>query len=73
MVRSRIPGGVLSAVQYLAHDELASRYGNSTLRLTTGKGFSCTAYSRPIYTPQFVRSMTRSYRRSRLAGMSTAM
>src|SRR5579862_1997641 len=38
MVRSRIPGGVLNAAQYLVHDELASRYGNSTLRLTTRQG-----------------------------------
>ncbi len=38
MVRSRIPGGILSAAQYLLHDELASHYGNSTLRLTTRQG-----------------------------------
>ncbi|HTA38259.1 MAG TPA: NADPH-dependent assimilatory sulfite reductase hemoprotein subunit, partial [Candidatus Acidoferrales bacterium] len=38
MVRSRIPGGVLTAQQYLAHDEIAARYGNSTLRLTTRQG-----------------------------------
>jgi sulfite reductase (ferredoxin) len=38
MVRSRIPGGVLTAQQYLAHDELALRYGNATLRLTTRQG-----------------------------------
>ncbi|HTX59464.1 MAG TPA: NADPH-dependent assimilatory sulfite reductase hemoprotein subunit [Verrucomicrobiae bacterium] len=38
MVRSRIPGGVLSAQQYLVHDELATRYGNGTLRLTTRQG-----------------------------------
>jgi sulfite reductase (ferredoxin) len=38
MVRSRIPGGALTADQYLAHDELAARYGNATLRLTTRQG-----------------------------------
>lgn len=38
MVRSRIPGGVLTAEQYLAHDELAGRYGNGTLRLTSRQG-----------------------------------
>ena len=38
MVRSRIPGGVLTAQQYLAHDDLAQRYGNRTLRLTTRQG-----------------------------------
>jgi sulfite reductase (ferredoxin) len=35
MVRSRIPGGVLSAEQYLTHDRLATQYGNGSLRLTT--------------------------------------
>ena len=35
MVRSRIPGGALTAEQYLAHDALADAYGNGTLRLTT--------------------------------------
>lgn len=38
MVRSRIPGGRLTAEQYLVHDELARRYGNGTLRLTTRQG-----------------------------------
>ncbi|HEU5378773.1 MAG TPA: NADPH-dependent assimilatory sulfite reductase hemoprotein subunit [Ktedonobacteraceae bacterium] len=38
MVRSRIPGGVLTAEQYLAEDELAGRYANSTLRITTRQG-----------------------------------
>lgn len=38
MVRSRIPGGVLTAEQYLAEDELADRYGNGTLRITTRQG-----------------------------------
>lgn len=38
MVRSRIPSGVLTAAQYLAHDELAFKYGNATLRLTTRQG-----------------------------------
>ncbi len=35
MVRVRIPGGRLTSAQYLALDELADRYGNGTLRLTT--------------------------------------
>jgi len=38
MVRVRIPGGVLSAAQYLALDELAARYGNNTLRVTSRQG-----------------------------------
>lgn len=39
MVRSRIPGGVLTADQYLVEDELATRYANGTLRITTRQGF----------------------------------
>lgn len=38
MVRSRIPGGVLTADQYLAEDELAGRYASGTLRVTTRQG-----------------------------------
>ena len=39
MVRSRIPGGMLTAEQYLVEDELAGRYANGTLRITTRQGF----------------------------------
>src|SRR5712675_3561935 len=35
MVRARIPGGRLTADQYLALDELADRYANGSLRVTT--------------------------------------
>src|SRR3954453_15002401 len=35
MVRVRIPGGRLSADQYLVLDRLADRYANGTLRVTT--------------------------------------
>ncbi|MBV8132609.1 MAG: NADPH-dependent assimilatory sulfite reductase hemoprotein subunit [Alphaproteobacteria bacterium] len=35
MVRVRIPGGRLTARQYLALDELADRYANGSLRITT--------------------------------------
>src|SRR5438094_7155184 len=35
MVRCKIPGGVLTAGQYLALDDLAERYGNGTLPVTT--------------------------------------
>ncbi|HEX6750445.1 MAG TPA: NADPH-dependent assimilatory sulfite reductase hemoprotein subunit [Longimicrobium sp.] len=38
MVRSKIPGGALTAAQYLVHDELAERFGNGTLRITTRQG-----------------------------------
>lgn len=39
MIRSRVPGGVVTAEQYLAHDEIAAKYGNGALRLTTRQGF----------------------------------
>jgi sulfite reductase (ferredoxin) len=35
MIRLRMPGGVLSAEQYLAMDEIAQKYANGTLRFTT--------------------------------------
>ncbi len=39
MVRSRIPGGMLTAEQYLVEDDLAERYANGALRITTRQGF----------------------------------
>jgi sulfite reductase (ferredoxin) len=35
MIRGKIPGGRLTPEQYLAMDELAGRYANGTVRLTT--------------------------------------
>ena len=35
MIRGRIPGGILSSPGYLVYDDLATRYGNRTLRLTS--------------------------------------
>lgn len=39
MVRSKLPGGVMDAGQYLVHDDLADRYADGTLRVTTRQGF----------------------------------
>lgn len=39
MIRGRIPGGVLSAAQYLVYDRLATDYGNHTLRITSRQSF----------------------------------
>jgi len=39
MVRTKFPGGVLSADQYTACDRLADEYGNRTLRITTRQDF----------------------------------
>jgi sulfite reductase (ferredoxin) len=38
MVRCKIPGGRLTAQQYLAVDDLAGAFGNGTLRFTTRQG-----------------------------------
>lgn len=38
MVRSKLPAGQLSAAQYLTHDDIATRHGNGTLRITTRQG-----------------------------------
>ena len=38
MIRSKLPGGKLTAAQYLTHDDIATRYGNGTLRITTRQG-----------------------------------
>ncbi len=39
MVRTRFPGGVLTGAQYVACDDLATRYGNQTIRITTRQDF----------------------------------
>jgi sulfite reductase (ferredoxin) len=39
MVRSRLPGGKLTAEQYLVHEAIADTFGNGTLRITTRQGF----------------------------------
>jgi len=39
MIRTRIPGGVVSPDGYLAHDRIAREWGNSTLRVTTRQDF----------------------------------
>src|SRR6202163_974803 len=38
MVRCKIPGGRLTAEQYLAMDDIAGRHANGTLRFTTRQG-----------------------------------
>jgi sulfite reductase (ferredoxin) len=39
MVRAKLPGGVLTADQYLVFDDIADRYANGTLRVTTRQDF----------------------------------
>ncbi len=39
LLRTRVPGGKLTAEQYLVHDAIADTYGNGTLRITTRQDF----------------------------------
>ena len=39
MIRTRIPGGIVSADAYLAHDDVSQRWANGTLRVTTRQDF----------------------------------
>ncbi|KMY56236.1 sulfite reductase [Bacillus sp. FJAT-27231] len=39
MVRVRAPGGVATSEQWLAMDDIANKYGNGTLKLTTRQAF----------------------------------
>ena len=39
MIRTRIPGGVVSPEGYLAHDEISRRWADGTLRVTTRQDF----------------------------------
>src|SRR5688572_32293462 len=39
MVRTKFPGGALTGEQYVACDDLASKYANNTLRITTRQDF----------------------------------
>src|SRR5260370_7722730 len=47
MVRTKFPGGVLTAPQYLVCVLLASRYVNNTLRIPTPHAFQSTATPPP--------------------------
>ncbi len=39
MIRTRIPGGIVSADAYIAHDDISQRWANGTLRVTTRQDF----------------------------------
>ncbi len=39
MIRTRIPGGIVSPDAYLAHDDISGRWANGTLRVTTRQDF----------------------------------
>jgi sulfite reductase (ferredoxin) len=39
MIRTRIPGGVVSPDAYIAHDDISQKWANGTLRVTTRQDF----------------------------------
>ncbi len=39
MIRTRVPGGVVSPDAYIAHDEISRKWANGTLRVTTRQDF----------------------------------
>ena len=39
MIRTRIPGGIVSPEAYIAHDDISRRWANGTLRVTTRQDF----------------------------------
>ncbi len=51
MARTRIPGGRITAEQYLVHDDLAGRYANGTLRITTRQGFQLHGVLKGVLAP----------------------
>ncbi|VTU01849.1 sulfite reductase : Sulfite reductase, beta subunit (Hemoprotein) OS=Singulisphaera acidiphila (strain ATCC BAA-1392 / DSM 18658 / VKM B-2454 / MOB10) GN=Sinac_4901 PE=4 SV=1: NIR_SIR_ferr: NIR_SIR: NIR_SIR_ferr: NIR_SIR [Gemmataceae bacterium] len=51
MIRLKLPGGKLTADQYLAMDDLCGKYGNSTLRITTRQSFQFHGVMKPNMKP----------------------
>jgi sulfite reductase (ferredoxin) len=51
MVRLKLPGGKLTADQYLALDDLCGRYANGTLRITTRQSFQFHGILKPSMKP----------------------
>ena len=53
MIRVRLPGGVCTPEQWLALDEIANRYGNKTLRLTSRQTFQFHGVLKDALKPAF--------------------
>jgi sulfite reductase beta subunit-like hemoprotein len=51
MVRTKTPGGRMTADQYLLADELATSHGNGTLRITTRQGIQFHGVGKPHLKP----------------------
>jgi sulfite reductase (NADPH) hemoprotein beta-component len=55
MIRGRIPGGVMTAAQWITFDDLATQYGNNTLRLTTRQSIQFHGVLKPGLRPLIKR------------------
>src|SRR5258706_12425946 len=53
MIRGRIPGGVMSPAQWITFDDLASNYGNDTLRITTRQSIQFHGVLKSVLGPLF--------------------
>ena len=51
MIRTKFPGGAITADQYVACDRLASEYANNTLRITTRQDFQFHGVLKPRLRP----------------------
>ena len=51
MVRGRIPGGVMTPKQWCVFDDLAAKYGNNTLRITTRQSIQFHGIAKPGLRP----------------------
>ncbi|MBU6409525.1 MAG: sulfite reductase, partial [Verrucomicrobia bacterium] len=65
MARASIPGGVMTAAQWMAFDDLAAQYGNQTLRITTRQGIQFHGVLKPN-----VRSLIQGINHSLLTTIS---
>jgi len=66
MIRTRIPGGIVTPDAYLAHDRIAGAWGNDTLRITTARTCSCTVSSRATSRRRFAHQRVAAHHAWRL-------
>ncbi len=71
MLRVRMPGGVATPEQWLVMDELARKYGNGTLKLTTRETFQMHGILKWNMKKRFNRSIQPCWIRLQHAGMLT--
>ena len=49
MIRIRVPGGICTPQQWLNMSDLAAKYGDGGLKLTTRQAFQCMGFGSVIY------------------------